>query len=246
MSIKRLLVTAVAESPVRVGGSRDPVRGVDLPVATVGGVPVIPGSSLKGALRARIEKRLLNLAETNPLLCPCIPSSSPSQSERSLQGYRTGGSCAAQSEEEASAEAKPAAETICPACYLLGAQGLVGFVRVPFLVSSISQEELVGIAIDRGRGAVRARGNWTYEFVPTSATFTGELEIVLVDESRGWRLGSPRPGFEEQDRWLAKGDWTADRIEKELVIEPLKAIDVLGGFKSKGFGKVKITVTPCE
>lgn len=243
--VKKFQITARAESPVRVGGSRDPVRGVALPMATVLGKPVIPGTSLKGALRAEIERYLLELGTSNQSLRPCIPSSKPSKAEEALQGYRKGGACSAQVEEQAGDDIKPATETICPACYLLGAQGLEGFVRVPFLIACISQEELVGIAIDRGSGTVRGRANWEYEFAPTTTVFSGVLEITSVDPRRGWELGKPRPGFQKQDGWLATGEWTAEKIEKELVKDRLESITLLGGFKSKGFGKVKITVTPC-
>ena len=246
LQIKRLLITAKGESPVRIGGTRDPIRGVDLPMATVAGRPVIPGTSLKGALRAQLEQYLLGLSTSNQTLKPCIPASKPSKTEEALQGYRKGGACSAQVEEQAGDEGKPATETICPVCYLLGAQGLEGFVRVPFLIASIAQEELVGIAIDRGSGTVRGGANWKYEFAPTSTVFTGVLEITLTYSGRDWELGKPRPGFEKQDGWLANGEWTAEKIEKELVKERLESIQILGGFKSKGFGKVKITVEPAK
>lgn len=245
ITIKRLSITATAKSPVRVGGSRDPVRGVDLPMATVAGRPVIPGTSLKGALRAQIEQHLLGLSINNESLKPCIPVSRPSKAEELLKGYRKGGACSAQVEDTGD-EVKPATDNICPACYLLGAQGLEGFIRVPFLTASISQEELVGVAIDRGTGTIRGGAVWEYEFVPTNTIFIGILEIILLYPGRGWEFGKPRPGFEKEDSWLAKCEWSPEKIEKELVNERLEAIKTLGGFKSKGFGKVSITVTPCE
>ena len=80
-TIKNLQITVIAEPPVRVGGSRDPVRGVDLPMATVAGKPVIPGASLKGAFRFEIASYLLGLSGHDPLLKPCIPTSAPSPQE---------------------------------------------------------------------------------------------------------------------------------------------------------------------
>ena len=188
----------------------------------------------------------MELGKANSDLQPCIPASKPSDAEKQLTGYREGGACSAQAEEAAGSEENPATETICPACYLLGAQGLVGFVRVPFLVASISQEELVGIGIDRARGVVRGGAKWTYEFAPPSTEFTGVLELLVEDPVRSWVLGRPRPGFEKQDQWLANGEWSQERIQRELIHQRLEAIDVLGAFKSKGFGRVKITVTPLD
>ena len=133
---------------------------------------------------------------------------------------------------------------ICPVCYLLGAQGIIGFVTVPFLYASVSQEELTEISVDYSRHTARSGGLRSLEFVPTKATFSGVLQLLVRDTTRGWELGKSRPGFEKEDSWLAKGEWTAEKIENELVKERLEAIKILGGFKSKGFGKVKITVTP--
>jgi len=238
-SVKRFQIMVTAESPVRVGGSRDPVRGVDLPMATVAGRPVIPGASFKGALRAELGSYLLGLAKASSELRPCIPAAQPSQQEKELvgQGFRP----KACSVQEEAGEGKR--ETICPACYLLGAQGLVGFVSVPFLYAAVGQEDLVEIAIDGASGTTRSGSLRSLEFVGTKATFSGVLEVVLRDPVRGWKLGLPRPQFSREDQWVADGSWPAERIEKELVLDRLEAIKRLGGFKSKGYGRVSVKVT---
>lgn len=232
--VKTLIITVRAVSPVRVGGSIDHIRGIDLPMATVGGKPVIPGASLKGAFRAELTASLLRLARENPLLRPCIATPTRSNEEKALQGFK---------EKACVVEEDPGDNTICPACYLLGAQGLVGFVRVPFLYASVSQEELVELPCDYARGTGRNVGPRTLEFVPKEATFTGELELVLRDEVRGWELGKPRPQFHRQDRWLEDGSWSAERIERDLVRNCLEAIDKLGGCKSRGYGSVAVGVS---
>lgn len=234
--VKRLQITVTAESAVRVGGSRDPIRGVDLPMATVGGWPVIPGSSFKGALRAELASHLLGLAKANAELRPCIPAAQPSQQERKLEGFRPK-ACAVQEE---AGEGKQ--ETICPACYLLGAQGLVGFVRIPFLHTAEGPEDLTEIQIDYARGTARSGGLRSLEFVRKGAIFTGVLELIIRDPVRGWELGKPRPQFSQQDRWVADGSWPAERIEKELLRDRIEAIEKLGGFKSKGYGSVSVKV----
>lgn len=234
--IKNLQITVIAESPVRVGGSRDPVRGVDQPMATVAGKPVIPGASLKGALRFEIASYLIGIRSNNPSLKPCIPTSTPSLQENKLSGFKLK-SCVVQ-------EISDSGNNICPVCYLLGAQGLTGFVTIPFLYSSVSQEELTEISVDYSRRTARSGGLRSFEFVPTKATFNGVLQLLLKDTTRGWEFGKPRPGFEKEDSWLTNGEWTPEKIEKELIKDRLETIQMLGGFKSKGFGKVKITVTP--
>ena len=45
--------------PLRIGAAEDPRSGIHNPVAMVGEKVVIPGSSLKGALRAQMEQFLI-------------------------------------------------------------------------------------------------------------------------------------------------------------------------------------------
>ena len=53
---KNIQIQAITKEPLRIGGKKDPLSGADNPVTRVGGRLVIPGSSLKGALRAEIER----------------------------------------------------------------------------------------------------------------------------------------------------------------------------------------------
>ncbi len=48
------------------------------------------------------------------------------------------------------------------------------------------------------------------------------------------------------DLWLEHGDWTQEKILKELIIERIENIGLLGGFKSKGCGAVEIKVNEIE
>ena len=45
------------------------------------------------------------------------------------------------------------------------------------------------------------------------------------------------------ERQVENSNWTQEKIIKELVKERLEAINVLGGLKSTGAGKVEIRVT---
>lgn len=234
MTMKKLQITVTAESPVRVGGSRDPVRGIDLPMATVGGRPVVPGASLKGAFRAELAGYLVEKGKSNPHLRPCIPAAKRSPQEEGLIGFKS---------EACALDEEGGGKPICPACYLLGAPGLVGFVRIPFLYASISQEELVELPINYATRTGRNVGPRTLEFVPKGATLSGIVELVLRDSVRDWELGKVRPQFQDQDRWLADGKWSGELIEKELVRDRLEAITSLGGAKSRGYGNVSVKVT---
>jgi len=242
LEVKTLAVTLKTVDPLRIGALQDPLSDADQPIARLGGRPVIQGPSLKGALRAQIERHLISEYPDHPEMRPCIPATQGmiSAQERGLQGYRTDGGCAFQ--ERARPRAKP--RPICPACYLLGAMGLAGFVRVPFLMGDAQAEELYSVRLDRRTGVVVSGSNRSWEVLPDGVKFAGTMEVLVKDSVTGWELGKPREP-EVPDDWLRDGEeWTGDKIIKELVIERLEAVTLMGGHRSKGCGRVSITVTP--
>lgn len=241
--IKKLKVSLTTKEPFRIGAFEDVMSAVHNPVATVGGRVVIQGSSLKGALRTATEDYLIQEYPDIPEMRPCIPSpeNTLSQDERELieKGkYRKGGGCYYSEKNRSS--------SICPVCYLLGATGVSGFVRVPYLYSDVTPEELYGVRIDRATNVVRERTNRDYQIIKKDAKFEGELEILIKDLRRNWALGEKRPiGTKERgfygDNWL-NGEWNAEKIIEKLIEERLESIDILGGFKSRGCGKVEIKI----
>jgi CRISPR/Cas system CSM-associated protein Csm3 (group 7 of RAMP superfamily) len=242
---RQFQVTLVTQEPFRIGALEDVMSGIHNPVATVGGRVVVQGSSLKGALRASVEDYLIERYGDDPEMRPCIPTSARtlSDDERILiqKGlYRPGGSCMYSQRHKST--------SICPACYLFGAQGLVGFVRVPYLYTDVSPEALYAVRIDRAAGVVAEGTNREYQLVRDGAKFTGILEVLVTNTARAWELGMERPLKKSPDflgdRWLQKGDWSPERIIDELIVGRLESIRFLGGFKSKGFGKVKTAVEP--
>ncbi len=242
-------------SPFRVGGIADPLSQAENPIAIVGGRPCVPGSTLKGALRAEIERWLLDVAYDpvrrewqNDELKPCVPSTrlSPDESELAREQRYRGQSCSyGGSERRRQRDGKPhgSDKTICPACYLLGAQGLVGFVSVPFLFAEPGYQNLYSSSIDRASGTVKTGTNRPYQLVPHGATFCGELEIILDDSFLGWKLGSPRPLKENAgaDAWLKNEQFEPEKLA-QFVVDRLRSIEHIGGYRSKGCGRVRITV----
>ncbi|MFQ5640694.1 MAG: RAMP superfamily CRISPR-associated protein [bacterium] len=94
MKISRHLLTArheiqgnlVLDTALHIGGGRVAARGTDLPVLRNGyGEPYIPGSSLKGALRATVERMIPNL---NLTACGLFKSS---QNSNATQEGKSGG-----------------------------------------------------------------------------------------------------------------------------------------------------------
>jgi len=181
-------------------------------------------------------------------LRPCIPNPKRSAEEEALvkAGRYRSATCAY--------SAQPG-DRICPVCYLLGAQGLVGFVNVPFLVAESSQvQSLYSLRIDRGTGTGPARkgegGNRPYEVVRPKVNFTGKLTVLMDDPARGWEFGKPRRLGDNirPDEWLEKELWPDESLKGpdgllNFLKQQLESIDIIGGYKSKGCGRVKIEVS---
>jgi len=269
-------ITLTTESPFRVGRKKDPFTTIDQPIIMIGKRVVIPGTTLKGALREAIERYLIENYSDKPGMKPCLPATPRTvtldEMELIRQGKYKGTGCHYpctphsqnnprckhvtrfnNDEHWAPEERDKGLHYICPVCYLLGAQGLVGFVTVPFLYADVSPYELPALRIDRVTGTVAtgAYGTYrTYQVVPEGTEFRGVLRILLEDPVKGWKLGEPRPlkGPTLGDLWLEKNrEWRdPERIINELVIERLRSIRRLGGFKSHGAGYVKIEVKKLE
>lgn len=244
--IRYFIVRLVTKEPFRIGALQNIMSGVDSPVTTVGGKVVIQGSSLKGALRAGIEEYLIDTFPDNPSMKPCIPSAynTLSPDEKKLidqRRYREGGGCSY------SSNPRNRSESICPVCYLLGSQGLIGFVRVPYLFTDVAPEEMYAVRIDRATGVVSEKTNRDFQIISNGVEFEGVLEVIIKDSVKNWELGKSRiidknSGIGANDTWLNDGKWDSGKIINELILGRLKAIELLGGFKSKGCGKVEIGV----
>ena len=236
-------VTVETLEPFRIGSVRDIMDVADNPIATVGGRPVIQGPSLKGAFRAAVEEYLVAEYGNDERMRPCIPAAkntiSQDEAELIRKGvYRPGGGCMY--------TAKSQTSSICPACYLFGAMGLPGFVRVPYLFTDASVEELYSVRVDRALGTVAERTNRDYQILPDGSKFTGILEVLLEDPRRTWKFGEKRPIGKDMsnfcgDDWLE--GWDQKKILEELVEARLRSISLLGGFKSKGCGKVEVLIS---
>lgn len=248
-------ITVRAAEPLRIGSRKDPLSGADNPVTRVGGSLAIPGSSLKGALRNQIESYLIDKffqgghwQSGKEDWKPCIPGAEHSNDERRLisEGkYRNQDrTCHYPCTDR---ECRQQVHSICPACYMLGAMTLPGFVRVPFLFAEGGSNELFSLRLDRATKAVPqvARGGptRTYELVPQDTSFSGTLYVTVEDTVSGWRLGQPRQLGDRQtrgDKWLDGHKYEADGFLKEFLLDPLTSIKTIGGYKSKGFGRIEV------
>ena len=248
MKLERMFdITVKTQVPLRIGGPDDPLAGGKKVVGRVGDRLVIPGSTLKGAYRAALEIFLIDQyydadagkwAAGDEAKQPCVPAAKPSPDERRLiESGRYKHQTCAYTENKYS-------QAICPCCYLLGAMGIQGFVRVPFLYADATANQLYTASLDRATGTVRGGTNFAYELVPEGVAFAGRLSVTIRNTVLGWDLGRPREyaGNRTQDAWLRDRLLDPDEVVREWVVARLKSITLIGGYKSKGFGDVSLEV----
>jgi CRISPR/Cas system CSM-associated protein Csm3 (group 7 of RAMP superfamily) len=255
----RVAVEVKEGSFLHIGGSPTPLWEKKAPVFMIGDQPAIPASSFKGAFRNSVENYIIRHKEElrtifkvddTKYLKPCIPASGPTAAERSLLDVYKEKNCEIRVEEK---EIKVPDEGICPVCYLFGANGIMGFLRIPnFLpvTKGLNRLEQTQIGIDRKTKTQRHGAIVHGDQVLPGTKFEGELEIVLNDGN--FVFGRPRTMGEGDkltilDEWL-KNTETEDldevrvRIINNLILKPLEQIDRLGGQKSKGAGKITVEV----
>jgi len=174
-----------------IGGGDQPQSTYDTPIVRVGGQPVIPGSSLKGALRSNIEAIL-----TARGVQVCVPYTTIPEDirrERRQDDYlrRIG----------RLAPCNPASVTPCPACELFGtAGGRVGLsgrvvvldARIPnYDPSMLSERTHVAIARDT---RAQAGGALVHvEVVDAGVHFRGRIRVI---NRQDWHLGALLRGLE--------------------------------------------------
>jgi len=247
-------ITLTTLEPFRIGTSKDVMSAFDKPVAEVGGRVVVQGPTLKGFLRNTIEEYLIDNYQASALMKPCIPSSENTLTadEKILINdgkYKLHGACQYSSENTLKRS-----DSICPACYFLGANGLNGFVRVPYLYTENRPEELYSVRIDRAKDSVVERTNRNYQIMADDVVFTGVLEVITQNTVNDWELGKMRKiqGNNKLDNWLNETskkynkkfiDLSNDELIAEFIVDRMNGENIIGGFKSKGCGKVKIEVT---
>ncbi len=214
----RLRGRLTPRTALRVGSGRSyDVLGDDLPVVKDAlGRPVIPGSSLKGALRAYAEsvlralEPLVERSDGAPLLS-CDPLAEPCLSNDEVNDLK----------QRKDADAALHAQS-CWACRLFGAPWLASRVLVRDL---LVREEVWfghlnhrdGVSIDRDKGTARYKKRYTFEVVPEETIFDFEL---MVNDASDAELGL---------LLLALGG-----VNSGLVL--------LGGARSRGLGSVSLDV----
>jgi hypothetical protein len=251
---KKYEITLKTLEPFRIGAPKDVMSAFDNPVAMIGGQVVVQGPTFKGFLRNRIEEYLIDSYPGSELMKPCIPSSANTLSadENMLIAggkYRRNGACQYSSEDT-----RKRSDSICPVCYFLGSMGLNGFVRVPYLYTEKRPEELYSVRLDRAKDTVVDRTNRDYQIMADHVVFRGTLEVMTENTVTGWNLGRIRniQDGNKFDGWLHETSkkyskkfigLNHEELIEEFLLDNIRGENIIGGFKSKGCGKVSIEVT---
>lgn len=215
----RTIISAmlVMETPLSVGSRTSLLpTGSDLPVMkTPEGLPFIPGSSLKGVIRAHTERLLRTMdamerKQKGEKLWACDPLS---EKERCIiatccdRCEDCKGKCCKDCERckacmvkrnQINGELKDADFTAelwsktCTACRLFGSQWMASrvYFQDALLLNSNELLRLTevrdGVGIDRDLGSAKPRIKYDYEIVPSGSHF--DIKIV-VENAEDWEIG---------------------------------------------------------
>jgi CRISPR-associated protein Csm3 len=211
--------TLAARTGLRVGCGRDlDSLATDLPVLRGHDrEPFIPGSSLKGVLRAGSEKLLRGIAVSkavapevlkriacDPLLDPCVTGKDDED--------------AANPVSELASHHQRLEQRVCLVCATYGAAGLASHVRFrdAHVVGPFSIQVRDGVAIDRDLGRVSGSKKYDFEIVEPGAKFGLHVEI---ENGKDWQIGLLRATLSLLGDGLLR----------------------VGGFGSRGLGAVDVS-----
>lgn len=216
----------VAATALRIGVGRDSsVIGNDLPVLRDSrGAPFVPGASLKGAFRARVEALVRTVAPDQALDLPAIEERMRTtiaelSDDPSIDQLRRRGQVA--EADRRLSEAIWARSTMIDLTF--GAPWVAG--RVFFKDALVDHslwfgqfEIRNGVALNRDTETVEQGLLYDYEVVPAGTRFQFEL---VMENAADWQLGMVL---------LALKPWERGEVQ-------------IGGFRSRGLGHVKLEVT---
>ena len=171
----RLIVT----DPVHIGSaakeSLDPGSVDNSVLKDARGIPVIPGSSVKGVVRSYFESVLRGTgAECCDVLDnrECCTEKKYKPEEKSIKGLKE--------------KAEFAYECSCDACRLFGGREFAGKIHIKdaYLIGTPSFEYRDGVGIDRETGAAKRGAKYDYEVVSKDSEFDFMMTAENLDEKQ--------------------------------------------------------------
>ncbi|MCG2738571.1 MAG: CRISPR-associated RAMP protein Csx7 [Thermoplasmatales archaeon] len=233
----------IMERPLHIGrgASLEPL-GTDLPVIkTSDNNPYIPGSSIKGVLRAQFEKYLRAMDSQNIKLngkklhaCDildekkrCISIEKRNSIEKEVN-YECKKNPAKIYDEELT---ERIIKNSCTACRLFGSHEMASkvYIKDAFLEGSIKTEIRDGVAIDRDTGTAKSGAKFDYEIVPAGATFRFETILENTEPHEVGLFGLILKSWERGD--IAVGGKTSAGmgwgVLKNLKLEYVEISDIV-------------------
>jgi CRISPR-associated RAMP protein (TIGR02581 family) len=181
-SFVELTVEYEAKSALAIhAGKGAPFEAVESPVIKSAGKPIIPGSSLKGALRSTLEAILADAGERVCVPLAAIPDQYRRRDEQEAYARRIGRKIAC------------SVDDLCPVCQIFGTtaakQGLSG--RALFLdarpVGDYTLVERTHVAIARDTKSQAGGKLMTLQAVDAGAVFEGTIRIINPED---WQVGA--------------------------------------------------------
>ncbi|WP_010248230.1 type III CRISPR-associated RAMP protein Csx7 [Acetivibrio cellulolyticus] len=220
----------VALKPIHIGvgeDSIDPVQ-VDSPVLKDSrGLPVIPGSSLKGVLRSRLEAILANPAfEGKWRSCNILDDSRNCYEKISKDGnVKAIKEEIRKSGDNTQKRYRDYAEKIysmsCDVCKLFGNGHIAAKLQIKDMLcvdTEVNYERRDGVGMDRDTGTASRGAKYGFQIVPAGIRF----EFYMIAEN-----------LEDEQKKLV-----------ELLIKILEEGDIsIGGMTSRGLGQIKLIDT---
>lgn len=189
--IVELTVKYTTLGTLSIGGGDQPQSIVDSPLMRIGGEPVIPGSSLKGALRSNLEAILAGQGVDVCVPYTAIPNDirKSGRTDQYLREIGRLNTC------------RPNAN-ICPICQMFGtaggAQGLSGHVivldaRLKDTFDPAILTERAHVAITRDTRAQAGGALVSVEAVDAGVEFSGVIRLINAED---WMVGAILRGLE--------------------------------------------------
>ena len=194
----RLAGTLMTRTALRIGASDAGFEGVDLPVLKDRrGRPMIPGASLKGAVRSTVEALVRGAA--SPSLRACDPLAERGE----LRGC---------GHHERSQRAAVDLAGHCAVCRVFGSHVVASHVRfcdahVRGSEDRVPIELRDGVAIDRDLRRVHGGQKYDFEVVSPGTVFDVE---IFVENPQPWWMGLLAMGFDQMaEGFTAIGGFTS-------------------------------------
>jgi len=227
-------VTYTTKGALAISAGAQPAEIVESPVIKLGGRPVIPGSSLKGALRSTLESMLAQAGERVCVPFAAIPMSIR-RDRRKLQEYLA---------QIGRLEPCEDIENPCPVCSIFGTvggrAGLMGRAIVLDATTEEGQYELIErshVAIMRDTKSQSEGSLMTIEAVDAGSVFHGAIRLVNPED---WQVGAVVRALEGVAKLGIGGKKTAGYGALEIEIGPL----ILTRFENGEWREEEVSLDP--